>query len=445
MPIKRIFQFIGVVNVLFIILNSSYQFGSAYFSNVTALIILIGLVILSFAKEIFEYTGVEVPYKPLQQFFQFTSLLVSGILSSFVLLIPKLLFMESHKLDSMMVKFTVKITRLWSREELSICLDELIYYKGVRDLISNQDRIEILDNSYTMSELKTCLNLFVDFRLEDISDRAAEVQTVVQQQDSLWTPENAFFIVTVSVITVAVIASVGYLLYVNYGSSSPSAPVEDFSPESLDDWEPALLADGTIDFSSEVARLHTLFEVARNGSDEGLVQLSILAEKLDGLFEKIEDLEVSVEGNSMDIGSCKELMDALRADIDTVKLTADQALQKTIELSALKEQAADILGASRAAAQGGFVDPVSALAKNVDSSITGVKSKFYALETEVGFFKTASLKAYDTFTKDILLLCKNNILQVEELEALKTLLGTDTIRKILIEQAEDIVKEKTKK
>src|SRR5690554_5007888 len=93
----RILQFVGVLNVAFITLNGSYQISSEYFSNTTMITILVILVVISFVKDLLNFIGIEMPYKPLDYFFRLATLVVAGILSSFVILIPKLILIRSEE------------------------------------------------------------------------------------------------------------------------------------------------------------------------------------------------------------------------------------------------------------------------------------------------------------------------------------------------------------
>src|SRR5690554_7131007 len=88
--VVKFLQFVGCANVCFVALNSHYRFSSDYFSNTTLIVILLALVVLSFSKEIFSRIGtVTTESKPVYYFFRFITVLIPGILSSLVVLIPR--------------------------------------------------------------------------------------------------------------------------------------------------------------------------------------------------------------------------------------------------------------------------------------------------------------------------------------------------------------------
>src|SRR5690554_537836 len=180
-------RLVGVANVILILCNNTYVISSGYFVNAVLITALLVLVVLSFLKDIFNRIGIIIKSVSLERLLRFTALLVSGVLSSLVLLVPKLLFMEGQRLDSLPLKFTVRITRLWSKEELSICLNELIENRGISNLISDTDRTSIVENSNSMSELRSSLNALVNERLV-VPDPVA-VTTIVNEAS--WISENA--------------------------------------------------------------------------------------------------------------------------------------------------------------------------------------------------------------------------------------------------------------
>jgi len=465
MSVRKFLQLIGIVNVLFIAFNGSYQFSSSYFSNTTMVLVLLALTVLSFTKDIFDYVGVLVPYKPLDAFFKFYALLVPGILSSFIVLIPKLLLIESQHLDSMGVKFTVRINRLWDKSELSAYLTNLVEERGVSYLITETDCTSIVENSNSMSELRNSLNAIVTERLEllrsEVPNGVVEVRTMVQQQDTSWFSEDTLFVVAVTVITVAVIAGVGYLIYSNYGSSS--TPLEGLSNEDLENWEPVLRADGTINFEKEVARLHTLFESVRELSMKGAIDVKNLTRKIEKLSKNVKNLETWEASASMDIVASRELMDKLKIELAATKMISDQALLRAAELSGesgAKELAAEIIAIGTrkdassalpkgsALIHGGVADPVDRLSRKVNNMYKNIKGTTDELNSRVDNFENMSLKAFEdaaNFAKTMIRGAKAEILETDDFKALQTLLKSETIRKILREQYIEEAVKKIKK
>jgi len=339
----KILKVTGVLNVLFILLYSNtYSISSEYLSNAAVIAALIVLVILSFSKDIFERIGIVIENASIKRLLNFTSLLVSGVLSSLVLLIPKLLFIESHKLDSLPIKFTVKITRLWSREELSICLNELIDNRGVRDLISDQDHNSIIESSSSMGELKTSLSSLVKERLVVIDP--ATVTTIINKaNETSWISENALLITVVSIIAVTVIVGAGYLMYRNYHSSVPSEDRSIFTgtEENPDEF----LRKDLFDDLSSVGSESEGFEKSLNEvqskleqSIEGLSQKLLNTEKdLHAKTETLLEVVTSNEANVINIRDYfnKEVLTAVQSLADRTVVLENGA--KSLKASVVED------------------------------------------------------------------------------------------------------------
>lgn len=471
--LKVILQFLGIVNVACIIaFNGAYQFSSPYLPNIVVVLILLALTALSVAKDIFDYIGVGVPYKSLYEFFRFASVVIPGILSSFVILIPKLLLMESQHLDSMPVKFTVRIIRHWDKEELSAYLNNLVEERGISYLISEADCNSIVESSNSMGELRNSLNTLVAERLEDlrseVSNGAIEAKTIVVQQDSSWVSENTLLVVGITILTVAVIAGIGYLLYTNYGGSD--APTGNTSPE--------------LEIEVEIVKIHTLIDEIRANSDidrkelNGLIDSATenmnkhvkdledsissstrntnlsansLRAAIDDLAKKVDDLSETLA--DIDLRKLKGLVASFQGDIKRASLISESALLKVTALSGEsgKAEVADVMATSTKSAReamrsalpqrsglisGGVSDPVSRLSKKVNTMYKNIEARITAVE-ETGLEET---KSAVQFAKRVGAHVKSEITNSEEFKFLRALKDSEAIREILMdEDVESIV------
>lgn len=479
--IKVILQFFGIVNVACIIaFNGAYQFSSPYVPNVIVVLILLVLAALSIAKDVFDYIGVEVPYRPLYEFFRFASVMVPGILSSLVILIPKLLLIESQHLDSMPVRFTVRITRNWNKEELSAYLTNLVEERGISYLVSEADCSSIVESSDSMSELRSSLNTLVTERLEnlrsEIADGAAEAKTIIVQQGSSWASENTLLVVGVTILTVAVIAGIGYLIYTNYGDSN--APAADTSPEFDVELEIAkiytLMDKMAKANEARVANVEALGDSLADNTDETLKKLSNSISRVsenanlginslnllvDDLTKKVDSISASL--SDADIEGLRKIVTGFHNDIERVKLIAEQSPLRVTELSGesdTKVEVADVITTtgSKSAIEvmrsalpqrsglisGGVADPVGRLSKKVENMYKNVNTRITTVEET----SLRTLGEAARFAKAMGAAVKIDIMSSDELQFLKALKECRAIREILMDQeVKDTVAEIIKK
>lgn len=437
----KLLQFVGCVNVLFIAFNNSYQFSSNYFSNATLMKTLIVLVLLSFAKDLFGYIGTATTEsKPLYYLFRFVTILIPGILSSLVILIPKLIFIESQHLDSMMVKFTVRITRLWSKEELSLYLANLVEERGISELVSESDQSCIVERSSSMSELRNSLNALVNERSEalksGIPNGMAEVQTIVQEPS--WFSENTVLVVTVSVIAIAALVGIGYLLYTNSGNSEPTAG------SVYDD-------AGLRDIEAKITQLNTLIE--SKGSSNVKEIVGLVKKEFRSNLESLEAEVIRLSAMSNELTNHPRKIAALIKQVEVLTDQADVLTKRADDLTrranALTRRSKEFTDHNVAVSES--IDALKASSKAVDIQLQRLKKGFSSqLETpkmEVGQEAARSfdsritslensnlnmLESTSSFVKVMVEAAKSEILGSNEFVAMRTLLGDEVFREKLM-------------
>jgi|SRR5690554_508666 len=463
--VVKFLQFVGCANVCFVALNSHYRFSSDYFSNTTLIVILLALVVLSFSKEIFSRIGtVTTESKPVYYFFRFITVLIPGILSSLVVLIPKLILIESQHMDSMMVRFTVKITRLWDKSELASYLTNLVEERGILKLVSDIDQNRIVENSNSMSELRSSLNALVNERLEllrsEIPDRVIEVQTVVQEPS--WFSENIILTVTVSVIAIVALAGIGYLLYTNSGSFNNSEPTTtgtgSIDDSNLRDIEarvaeisalvksnPAVNVDEIVEAAinkvdTELSRLDaTVIAFARSGNSviKNTRSIDNLSIRVNNLSKSINELTTTVGIISKKTVNLETSMKNLRANADKVnQISEDAFLNKTMQL--VDEKIVDKATSSGAdVVSNELSGRLDVLSKKLNKEALLSRESARRFSDRVGALEKSNSSALETnasFVKIMVDAAKEEILGSSEFVAMGILMGNETIREMLVNE-----------
>src|SRR5690554_3734912 len=332
--VVKILQFVGILNVCFIIFNGSYQISSEYFSNTTMIAVLLTLVVVSSIKDIFDFIGYQIVYKPLYHLFRLITLIISGVLSSFVILIPKLIFIESHHIDSMPIKFTAKITRIWDKSELSAHLMNLIDSRGISNLISANEQNQLIESSDSMYGLRAALNTLVNERSVSLKPEVVEPLNVAVVVEPSWISENILLVTIATAVVVVVVAGIGYLVYKNYNAP---APVEDRNifdnpgEEDLEDFfDPDLMSDlhsKPSSFSDE--NLHDRFLKAAVHTEEVRTSLSTeIADKTTELGikfeEQIKGLKSTIKGLRDDFEVVEEVNGVIDTSVSTLTDKIDE-------------------------------------------------------------------------------------------------------------------------
>jgi len=464
----KILQCIGCANVFFVALNSSYQFSSDYFSNATLIKVLLVLVVLSFSKEIFNLIGTATTEsKPLYYLFRFVTILIPGILSSFVLLIPKLLFIESRHLDSMMVKFTVKITRLWDKSELSIYLANLVEERGISKLISETDRDHIVEISNSMGELRNSLNMLVNERLEsmksEMPDRAVEIQTVVQGPS--WLSENTVLVVAISVIAVVALAGIGYLLYTSSLSSrnteTTTVPIDDSNLRDIEtkigELEALVESNSTADMTAIDKLIEEKVSAESEDINAHLYRLDRLAQKATNDTQHVTNLTNSVSGlikssNEATSGlntlgrqmqNVKSDLKGFRANLLDTSHTAEEALKRVTKL--IDEQPVGKIASETNAVPKEIIDQLEVLSKKVSRESIASRETARSFNGRIETLedsKSKMLESTASFAKKMVALAKEEILTSNEFVAMGILLRNETIREMLVEvETKDLIDE----
>lgn len=467
----RLMQFVGCVNVLFIAFNSSYQFSSNYFSNTTMIVTLFGMVVLSFVKDLFSYVGiVKTESKLLYYLFRFVTILIPGILSSFVILIPKLLLIESQHLDSMMVKFTVRVTRLWNKEELSLYLANLVEERGISKLISESDQNRIVDCSSSMSELRGSLNALVSERLEalksDMAGGMVEAQSIAQEGS--WFSENTALVVTVSVIVVVALVGVGYLLYANSGNSGGlPEPTEPATTGSIDD-------SGLRGVEDKIAELEALIKsnrsedlkkisgVIRRRVEAGLADIQTrssltsqgkggindLSARIDELSESVDGLTESLGRNDNAVLGFQALIKEFRDKVNRASAESDLALRSIAKLSSGKGATAAEPQTTSFSAEA-LSYRVDALGARVAQQTSAARAQAELFEPRIASLEKSHASVLDSAAVFVKIMVDTAITELkdsDEFVAMGTLLRHGSIHQMLSEvAAEDLVSELEKK
>src|SRR5690554_1504716 len=447
----RILQFVGVLNVAFITLNGSYQISSEYFSNTTMITILVILVVISFVKDLLNFIGIEMPYKPLDYFFRLATLVVAGILSSFVILIPKLILIESQQLDSMHVKFTARITRNWSREELTLYLNNLIDSRGISNLISENDRTYIIKTSNSMRELRNSLNNLVSERLLSLNtdvDGPANIVAPVVTGPS-WVSENTFLIVAASALAVVVVAGIGYLVHKNY-NSSPGVDRDDTSISGGSS-KPEESYDGFF----EESFLADLGSEGTASSDEGELTVDILNETLAKMSAHTESVKVELGGQIDTIQSKVKELDNINGGLDEqLTVLGDQidTIQSKVkeldninggldeQLTVLGDRIGNVESDNSRILQANMkhLKNIARRIQELDERVDGVnrvaKTRATELSKRLNSFEKTKLEEAESmtgFVESLVDSVKDQILNTDEVAAVRALINNETIRDML--------------
>lgn len=418
----NVLRIVGCINVFFIAFNGSYRFDSDYFSNTALIVGLLGLAVLSFAKDLVEYVGViKIAGNPINHIFRLVTILVSGILSSFVVLIPKLLLIEGRHLDSMSVKFTVRITRLWNKEEMSFYLSSLVEERGVSKIISELDQNRIVESSNSMSELRNSLNILVDERLEslksDISGRVVEIQTVVQEPS--WFSENTVFVAAVSVIAVVALVGVGYLLYTSYGGTGNSGPAEPVDDGNLRDIE------------DKIAQLSARIESKEPSNIDEIVDMvhAKAGNKISDVNQRIDEIEHGLLKTNSSVGTA---FNNLAKRVTTISKKLDDTTETVTGLTTKT-----IIASGRAAKPPKDIGPyLEALTKKVNQEHAESMKIVKTFEARIGNLENTKenmLKSSARFVNVMVDKAKDQILNSDEFAAMGILLQSEAIRDILAE------------
>ncbi len=161
-------KIIAIANLLFLANTSTYTISCAYLSS-TSLMLILGVLLLgAFSKDIYNYMELnkDEKYKQLERPVQIFSAFSTLVASSFVLLIPKIAYLEANYLDSVRAKFGITITRHWSKEEYSNYIDLVLAQRNLASsFISEADRISLLNKSSNMIELRNSLENLIEFKL----------------------------------------------------------------------------------------------------------------------------------------------------------------------------------------------------------------------------------------------------------------------------------------
>jgi len=407
----RILQFVGALNVAFITFNGSYRISSEYFSNTTMIAVLVILVVISFVKDLLNFIGIEMPYKPLDYLFRLVTLVVAGILSSFVILIPKLILIESQQLDSMHVKFTARITRNWSKEELTLYLNNLIDSRGISNLISENDRTYIIETSSSMRELRNSLNNLVSERFlslnTDVDEPANIVAPVVT--DPSWISENTFLIVAASILAVVVVAGIGYLVYKNYNSS------------------PGIDRDDTSISGSSSKSEESYGAAASSDSDEGELTVDVLNATLAKMSEHTESVKI-------------ELGDQINAIQHKVKELEDINGGLDEQLTVLGDRTAHVEHNFKRALHADMKHfknigrRVQELDERIDVVNSVAKTRARELSKRLNSFEKTKLEEAESmtgFVESLVDSVKDQILNTDEVVAVRALINNETIRDML--------------
>src|SRR5690554_5094341 len=406
----RILQFVGVLNVAFITFNGSYRISSEYFSNTTMIAVLVILVVISFVKDLLNFIGIEMPYKPLDYLFRLVTLVVAGILSSFVILIPKLILIESQQLDSMHVKFTARITRNWSKEELTLYLNNLIDSRGISNLISENDRTYIIETSSSMRELRNSLNNLVSERFlslnTDVDEPANIVAPVVT--DPSWISENTFLIVAASILAVVVVAGIGYLVYKNY-NSSPGIDRDDTSISGSSKSEESYGA------------------AASSDSDEGELTVDVLNATLAKMSEHTESVKIEL-GDQIDAiqHKVKELEDINGGLDEQLTVLGDRTAH--VEHNFKRALHADMKHFKNIGRR------VQELDERIDVVNSVAKTRARELSKRLNSFEKTKLEEAESmtgFVESLVDSVKDQILNTDEVVAVRALINNETIRDML--------------
>lgn len=439
--IMKILQFIGVLNVSFIALNGSYQITSEYFSHITMITVLVILVIISFVKDILSFIGVKILYKPLDYLFRFVTIVITGVLSSFVILIPKLILLESQQLDSTHLKFTARVIRNWSNEELAIYLSSLVDSRGVSHLISESDQAHIIETVTSMRELRNSLNNLVNERLLALNSKVVEPANMITPivTESSWLSEHVLLVTVASVLAVITVAGIGYLVYKNY---SPGSEVDKTSTSSSssgeEDYGSIIFPKDFIEgLDSEVVVKEVTYDetaLAKNLEEATNYTGSVHAElgdRIDGIENKVNDIKDTVSGIKGVNDGLDEQLTVLGDSIKSTELKLIAELRKS---------------------EASHVSFVSERIKWLEEKIAGVRrttkmadSSLSKRVSELENIKEGEAKSVTYFVETLVDGIRSEILNTDELAAVRALLSNETIREMLCSEEVKRITESIKK
>ena len=435
----KILQFIGVLNVSFIALNGSYQITSEYFSHITMITVLVILVIISFVKDILSFIGVKILYKPLDYLFRFVTIVITGVLSSFVILIPKLILLESQQLDSTHLKFTARVIRNWSNEELAIYLSSLVDSRGVSHLISESDQAHIIETVTSMRELRNSLNNLVNERLLALNSKVVEPANMITPivTESSWLSEHVLLVTVASVLAVITVAGIGYLIYKNYnqGSEIDKTSTSSSGEENYDTL--VLPKDFFEDLDSEVGVKGVTRDetaLAKNLEEATNYTGSVHAElgdRIDGIEDKVWDIKDTVSGIKGVNDGLDEQLTVLGDSIKSTELKLIAELRKS---------------------EASHVSFVSERIKWLEEKIAGVRrttkmadSSLSKRVSELENIKEGEAKSVTYFVETLVDGIRSEILNTDEVAAVRALLSNETIRETLRSEEVKRITESIKK
>lgn len=458
--VVKVLQFIGVLNVSFIALNGSYQITSEYFSHITMITVLVILVIISFVKDILNFIGVKILYKPLDYLFRFVTIVITGVLSSFVILIPKLILLESQQLDSTHLKFTARVIRNWSNEELAIYLSSLVDSRGVSHLISESDQAHIIETVTSMRELRNSLNNLVNERLLALNSKVVEPANMITPivTESSWLSEHVLLVTVASVLAVITVAGIGYLIYKNYnqGSEIDKTSTSSSGEENYDTL--VLPKDFFEDLDSEVGvkgvtrdetTLTKALEEATNYTGSVHAQLG---DRIDGIEDKVWDIKDTVSDFKDTVNDIENKVSDIEDTVNGIKGVNDGLdEQLTVLGDNIKSTELKLIAELRKS-EASHVSFVSERIKWLEEKIAGVRrttkmgdSGLSKRVSELEKIKEGEAKSLTHFVETLVDGIRSEILNTDEVAAVRTLLSNETIRETLRSEEVKRITESIKK
>ncbi len=458
----KILQFIGVLNVSFIALNGSYQITSEYFSHITMITVLVILVIISFVKDILSFIGVKILYKPLDYLFRFVTIVITGVLSSFVILIPKLILLESQQLDSTHLKFTARVIRNWSNEELAIYLSSLVDSRGVSHLISESDQAHIIETVTSMRELRNSLNNLVNERLLALNSKVVEPANMITPivTESSWLSEHVLLVTVASVLAVITVAGIGYLVYKNY---SPGSEVDKTSTSSSssgeEDYGSIIFPKDFIEgLDSEVVVKEVTYDetaLAKNLEEATNYTGSVHAElgdRIDGIEDKVWDIKDTVSDFKDTVNDIENKVWDIEDTVNGIKGVNDGIDEQLTVLGDNIESTEQKLIAELRKSEASHVSFVSERIKWLEEKIAGVRrttkmadSSLSKRVSELENIKEGEAKSVTYFVETLVDGIRSEILNTDEVAAVRALLSNETIREMLCSEEVKRITESIKK
>lgn len=458
--VVKVLQFIGVLNVSFIALNGSYQITSEYFSHITMITVLVILVIISFVKDILNFIGVKILYKPLDYLFRFVTIVITGVLSSFVILIPKLILLESQQLDSTHLKFTARVIRNWSNEELAIYLSSLVDSRGVSHLISESDQAHIIETVTSMRELRNSLNNLVNERLLALNSKVVEPANMITPivTESSWLSEHVLLVTVASVLAVITVAGIGYLIYKNYNqgseidkTSSSSSGEENYDTLVLpkDFFEDLDSEVGVKGVTRDETTLTKALEEATNYTGSVHAQLG---DRIDGIEDKVWDIKDTVSDFKDTVNDIENKVSDIEDTVNGIKGVNDGLdEQLTVLGDNIKSTELKLIAELRKS-EASHVSFVSERIKWLEEKMAGVRrttkmgdSSLSKRVSELEKIKEGEAKSLTYFVETLVDGIRSEILNTDEVAAVRALLSNETIRETLRSEEVKRITESIKK